>query len=134
LPAGFSIPHHVWRKREIENYLVSPDILLRHASGQESDDLVGRAQRARREEAMQGAIERITNALRTLGSDPWGPDLKVSEELLPQVFKAYFQSLAVPDRTNKSDFHILSSAMLPTEVDDEVRVVLDAMYGALRGT
>lgn len=133
LPAGFSIPHHVWLKREIENYLVTPDILLRHASGEEPDDLVGRARRARREEAMRDAIERIGNALRTLGSDPWGPELKVSEDLLPQVFKAYYQSLAVPDRTNKSDFHNLASAMLPEEVDDEVRVVLDAMYRALSG-
>ena len=82
---------------------------------------------------MRGAIESIGNALRTLGSDPWGPELKVSESLLPQVFKAYYQSLAVPDRTNKSDFHNLASAMLPEEVDDEVKVVLDAMYRALIG-
>ena len=83
---------------------------------------------------MREAIEKISGALRTLGSDPWGPELKVSQDLLPQVFKAYFQSLSVPDRTNKSDFHILASAMLPEEVDNEVRVVLDAMHRSLSGT
>jgi predicted ATPase len=131
MPPDFTIPHHVWSRREIECYLATPAVLLRHAEGEETDDLVGRAHRDRRRDAMQGAIDEIGGALRTLGEDPWGPDIKASERLLPPIFAAYFRRLRVPDRTNKSGFHILASAMLPDEIAPEVKSVLDEVHRTL---
>lgn len=130
-PSGFAIPHRLWRRREIENYLASPDILLRHAGGQEPDDLVGRALRSKRREAMQTAISEIEGALRKLGEDPWGRDITASERLLPSILRTYYQTLGVPDRSDKSDFHVLATAMLPGDVDPEIVEVLDAMHLAL---
>jgi ABC-type transport system involved in cytochrome c biogenesis ATPase subunit len=131
LPSNFPLKHHVWRKREIENYLTSRTTLLRYAGGQEADDLVGCAVRGRREDAMRRAIDEIEAALRTLDRNPWGPDLKVSEEFLPQVFRAYFRLLGVPDRTNKSDFHILAASARAEDIDPEVQIVLDKIHAAL---
>lgn len=131
VPPGFSLPHHVWSRREIENYLATPATLLRHAMGEEPDDLVGRAIREKRVDAMRHAIAEVEAALRTLGRDAWGPDLKASEDLLPPIFAAYYRALGVPDRTNKSDFHVLAAAMRPGDIDPEVTEVLDAMFSAL---
>lgn len=131
LPVGFAIPHRLWRRREIENYLASPAILLRHAAGEEPDDLVGQAWRSKRQEAMRTAIARIEGALRALGRDPWGADIKASEDLLPPILRTYYEVLGVPDRTNKSASHVLATAMEPGDFDPEIVEVLDAMHSAL---
>jgi hypothetical protein len=129
LPPSFTIPNIVWRKREIENYLCRQEILLRYAEGMEPDDLVGRAMRAARREKMQEAIQRVEDAIRVLGRDPWSNDEKVSDEFLPSVFKAYFKSLDIDDRLNKSSFHILAEFLYPAAVDPEIVKCLDLIAG-----
>lgn len=134
MPTDFNLPHHVWSKREIENYLAQPSVLLRYAEGEEGDDLVGRAVRARRAEAMDHAIARVVEGFRLTRRDAWSPDVKASEELLPAIFETYHEILGVPDKTDKSDFHVLAGVMLPDEIDPEIRGVLDAMQHALIGS
>jgi len=129
--SDFAIEHRLWSRREIENYLTMPAVLLRYAEGAEPDDLVGQANRESRREAMLGAIGDIEGALRTLGEDPWGPDIKASERVLPQIFAAYSRRLSLSDHTNKSDFHILASAMRADEIAPEVKSVLDALHRTL---
>ncbi len=130
LPAEFSIPHWTWRRREIENYLASPRTLRRYAVGDESEDLFGQA----RGEAMDTAVKRVEAALTELGRDPWGADIKASEDVLPPIFKRYYMELGVPDRTDKSDFHVLASAMQASDIDPEIVEALDALQAALAGT
>jgi ABC-type nitrate/sulfonate/bicarbonate transport system ATPase subunit len=120
LPAGFTIPNVVWRKREIENYLCRREILVRYAEGMEPDDLVGRALRATRRDAMESAIEKVEGAIRVLGRDPWSDDEKVSDEFLPRVFSFYFESLKMDNRMTKSNFHTLTDYIERDEIDDEV--------------
>jgi energy-coupling factor transporter ATP-binding protein EcfA2 len=120
LPLSFNIPSVVWKKREIENYLCRRDVLLRFAEGMEPDDLVGRALRATRREAMEEAIEMVADAIRVLGRDPWSNDEKVSDEFLPRVFKIYFDKLKNDDRLNKSGFHILAEFLHVEEIDEEL--------------
>ena len=124
-PPGFAIPSKQWKRREIENYLCSRPILMRYAEGMEPDDLVGRARKEQRKEAMNAAIDRVEAALRELGHDPWSPDYKVSDEFLPNVFKRYFEQLGTDDRLNKSSFHVLAGYIQKDEIDAEVVDVLN---------
>ena len=78
LPFGFAIPHKIWRKREIENYLCLREVLQRYAAGMEPDDLVGRAFRAMRREAMDEAIRRVEDAF-GFSVATRGPPMKKSQ-------------------------------------------------------
>jgi energy-coupling factor transporter ATP-binding protein EcfA2 len=125
LPANFPIPAKIWKRREIENYLCSRDVLVRYAKGMEPDDLVGRALQDQRAEAMNLAIDRVESAFRELGRDPWSPDEKVSDEFLPTVFKRYFERIGGDNRLDKSDFYVLADFIEPRAIDTEVVSALD---------
>lgn len=125
LPASFTIPNVVWRKREIENYLCRREVLLRYAEGMEPDDLVGRALKLKRRDAMANAIQRVENAIKVLGRDAWSDNEKVSDEFLPSVFKIYFDTLKMDDRLNKSNFHELAEFLSRDEIDAEIVKCLD---------
>jgi len=125
LPHGFNIPARQWKRREIENYVCSRDLLIRFAVGSEPDDLVGHALQGTRRDAMAFAIERVESALTELGRDPWSANFKVSDDFLPNVFKRYYEKLGTPQRLDKTDFHTLTDVLLPSEVDSEVVEVLD---------
>ncbi len=120
MPDGYSITTVQWKRREIENYLCSNAILMRYAEGIEKDDLVGMAQRGKRRDAMRNAIERVEAALRELGKDPWSPQTKVSDDVLPILFRRYFESLGIDDRMDKADFHVLADYVLKDEIDQEI--------------
>lgn len=127
VPPGFAMPYVMWRRREIDNYLCSPDILVRYARGMEPDDLVGRAFAAQRQEAMQQAIQEIEAALRVLRHEPWSEDTKVSEGLLSPIFERYFELLGLENRMQKSNFHRLADFVEPAEIDAEFVACLDKL-------
>jgi energy-coupling factor transporter ATP-binding protein EcfA2 len=130
VPSGFALPCVEWRRREIENYLCSREILLRYAEGMEPDDLIGRALRAERREKMVSAIAKIEGALKTLGKDPWSPDAKVSDEFFKPLFETYFASLGGDNRLNKSNYHELAEFIEPGEIDGDVIECLDKLVAA----
>jgi hypothetical protein len=125
MPVGFGIPTIQWERREIENYLCSSAVLLRYAEGMEIDDLVGLAQKNKRRDAMLSAIGEVEAALKVLDKDPWSPQTKVSDEVLPIVFKRYFSTLGIDDKLNKTDFHILADYVNKSEIDPEIEKALD---------
>lgn len=127
LPPDFAIQNRQWRRREIENYLSSRDLLLRFAGGMEPDDLVGRALKEQRAAAMGQALDEVEGALRVLGRNAWSHDTKVSEDFLPAVFAKFFEKLGADDRIAKSDFHVLTDFLEPQDIDDEVKQCLDAL-------
>ena len=130
VPSGFALPFVEWRRREIENYLCSREILLRYAGGTEPEDLVGKALRAERREKMTAAITKIEGALLTLGKDPWSPDAKVSDEFFKPLFETYFASLGGDNRLNKSNYHELADFIEPAEIDGDVIECLDKLVAA----
>ncbi len=120
-----------WRRREIENYICRKEVLLRFAQAEwESEDLPllsGLKPRAR--ELMEAAISEVEEALQKLGKpDPWGADLKVSDEFLAPVFRAYYQKMELPNRMNKSDYWELARFLEPEEIDGEVVKALDQIH------
>ncbi len=120
-----------WRQREIENYLSTREALEAYAAGTTEEDglpgMLGQAEGLDRLSAMQRAIDEIEGAQRTLGNDPWGPELKVSDEFLPQVFRRYFELRNLPSLMSKRDFHELARFAPEDAIDSEVGEKLDAI-------
>ncbi len=117
-----------WKQAEIENYLCFPETLLGYADQTEDapGPLFESSQRERQVEAMKQAISEVTGALRTLGRpDPFGPDLKVTDEFLDPVFKSYFSKLEIRNLMQKTDYHALTYLVPIQMIDPEVSQKLD---------
>jgi energy-coupling factor transporter ATP-binding protein EcfA2 len=126
-PVDPNLAHHMWRRREIENYLCQEATLLAWAEAQ------GRAQHgelfaASWRQAMDRAIGEIGAALAALGKpDPWSRDLKASEEFLDPLFRKFYEAVELPNLMRKTDYHTLAPYVSIAELDDEVREKLDAI-------
>ena len=131
LPNGFDLKYWMWEKREIENYLRLPEVLLRYASSGDKNDLLERAQVEANRQAMQQSIVEFSTAYKVLGRDPWSADEKVSDDVLPRIFQIYFEKLNLSNRMSKSDFHVLVDFIQPEEIEPEVIRALDSLVAAL---
>ncbi len=65
--------------------------------------------------------------MRLLGRDPWGGDIKASDDFLTPLFQRFFQILERPNDMNKTNFHVLAAFVPPEAIDDEIRRALDAI-------
>ena len=128
LQSAKGLTETMWRRREIENYFCMESVLLAYAKHDLPDDLFGRAESPRREQAMREAIAEVTGALQTLNKpDPWSPDLKATDEFFDPLFKKYFQKLGLPLQLRKSDYHILAGLVSKKALDAEITEKLDAI-------
>ena len=120
----------VWDRREIENYVCSPATLLAYARAGASEDAIGplfaMAEANDRTVAMGEAITEVEAAMETLGKgSPWSPNSKVSDDFLTPLFRAYFQSLNLPNLMNKKNFHELADYVPEEDIAPEVLEKLD---------
>ncbi|MBI4754600.1 MAG: AAA family ATPase [Betaproteobacteria bacterium] len=129
LHTGSQLVERMWAQREIENYLVTPASLCAVVQlGLREDDLIEQAERSRRLEIMNACIDELTKALSiTKRPDPWGPNIKVTDEFLDPLFSNYFQKLGTPQQIFKRDYHSLADAIPLAEIPSEVSEVLDAI-------
>lgn len=128
LQTGSQLTERMWSRREIENYLVTPASLRAFVQIGLGDDLVSQAERMTRLETLDVCQTELINALRlTTEHDPWGPDIKVTDEFLDRLFKLYYERLGTPQQTFKRDYHGLADGIPIEEIDPEVGVVLDAI-------
>ncbi len=117
-----------WSRREIENYLGYPESLLAFANLLEDDPgpLLESSLRDRQREAMQKAIDEVSAALRLLRrADPFGADVKASDDFLDPVFERYFENLGLPNLMRKTDYHVLARLVPWERVDPEIAAKLD---------
>lgn len=117
-----------WRRREIENYLCYPETLLTYAEHVDSTagPLFVQDLRDRQRGAMQQSIEQVSAALRVLGQpDPFGPEIKASDDFLAPVFQSYFEKLGLRNLIQKTDYHTLARYVPIERVDPEVVAKLD---------
>lgn len=123
-----NLGQHMWRRREIENYLCQRDVLLAFAHSL-AETRSGALFATSAREAMSNAIDEVESALGTLGRpDPFGPDCKVSDEFLDPVFRKFFASLGLPEATmRKTDYHTLAPYLERSAIDPEVTEMLDAI-------
>ncbi len=128
LPSDPNLVQYMWSKKEIENYLCTKDVLLRWAESkteQESGPLFSKQS----VDLLNSIINEIENALQTLGKpSPWSGDLKVTDEFLDRLFENFFRKQSLPNLMPKTNYHILADYILPHEIDDEVKSVLDMIY------
>lgn len=119
---------HCWRRREIENYFTSRDVLLAWArqagTEREGGPLFGEAWA----QAMSDAVDEIETALTTLGESPWSGDVKVTDRFLDPLFANFFERLNLPTLLRKTNYHELARFVAPDQLDDEVRTVLDGIH------
>jgi hypothetical protein len=59
--------------------------------------------------------------------DPWGPDIKVTDEFLDPLFENYYRRLGTPQQTYKRDYHALADAIALAQIDPEVIQMLEAI-------
>ncbi|HYL74939.1 MAG TPA: hypothetical protein VEU96_12085 [Bryobacteraceae bacterium] len=117
-----------WRQREIENYLCYPETLLAYAGDidGEAGPLFESALRDRQRGAMQSAMGEVAAALRVLGRpDPFGPDVKASDDFLAPVFQSYFEKLGLPNLLQKTDYYVLAQFVPREQIDPEIATKLD---------
>jgi hypothetical protein len=136
------LPMLAWQKREIENYIGTPQALLAFAAADgrldlaapEARDLVEQAEVPRRIDAMRAAIAATEQALLQLGKpSPWGGDLKLSDEFLEPLFASCRQALGLPEALmRKKRFHVLADFIPLEQIDAEVVAKLDAILAVAR--
>ncbi len=124
-----------WSKKEIENYLlpnneiffriINDELLL---EGLNEGDLFYETEKEKRIAAMNEALQQIENAHRILGKDPYGGDLKVSDEFINKVFEKYGEIRNVSPPLRKGKYYKLVKYLKNEEVDKEIFEVLDLIY------
>ena len=124
--------HLVWHRREIENYLCTRTTLETYARASamaaEPRPLLAPLEVDGRLTAMDEAIGEVSRALETLGKgSPWENDLKVSDEFLTPLFKAYFERIGIPNLMSKKNFYELADYVPEAEIDPEIGEKLDAI-------
>ena len=129
LHTGSQLGERMWRRREIENYLVTPESLRQFVQSDLSDDdLFAKAERERRLETLDTCVAELVAALAVARKpNPWGPDFKVTDDFLDPLFENYFQRLGTPQQIFKRDYHGLADAIALDQVDQEVHEVLDEL-------
>lgn len=128
LPTGSPLVEIMWRRRELENYLCLKEVLLAYARHDQSDDLFGQAEVAKREQAMNESINEIEKALKTLGKvDPWSEDVKATDDFLDPLFNKYFDKLGIDNLLLKSDYYILAELVPVEKIDAEISEKLNAI-------
>ena len=121
------LTERAWEQREIENYLVTPESLKAFVvRGLRDDDLIEQAERAHRLAILKGCVLELVSALGLTGKpDPWGGDIKVTDDFLDPLFKLFYDRLGTPQQTFKRDYQGLADAIPLNELSNEVTKKLD---------
>lgn len=128
-----SLTEMMWRRREIENYFCSEEVLLAYAGHDLPNDLFGHAEKQQRLQAMREAIAEVSEALKTLTKpDPWSFDIKVTDEFLEPLFKKFFEKRSLPLQLRKSEYHILAGLVPKSKLDNEITEKLDAIVAVAK--
>lgn len=120
---------HVWKRREIENYIVfNKQLLIDWARNEGAKHLGGYLFSQHCISIMEESITEIEKARETLGQEsPWSSDTKVSTEFLDPLFDLFFKKLNLSNLMQKSNYHTLVQYVPADQIDPEVTEVLDAI-------
>lgn len=126
-----------WGRREIENYICSPLVLLAWAEAEgrqlSPGPLFEQEEIRKRREVMQQSIEELVP--RIAQNDPrdtWWSTVKASDEFLDRLFERYYDRLRLPNLMRKTDYHQLAQFARPGDLDDEIRAKLDQIVEIAR--
>jgi len=124
-----------WSRREIENYLVTPQVLDRFARRDQPDDLFGRAEAGRRADLMRQCVAELENALRVTNKPPpWSPDIKVTDDFLDPLFKNFYERIGLKQLLFKRNYHELAKLIEPSELARDIRAEIEEKLDAIVAT
>lgn len=120
----------MWKKREIENYICYPEILLKYAEAMVEENVAGplfaKPESEKRKEIMQQCINDLVPPVALKNKeDRWWNDTKATNEFLDRLFEEYFKKLELPNLLPKANYHILARLVAKDLVDEEVKEKLD---------
>ena len=128
LKSGFLTPPglegHIWKQREIENYLCHKEMLMawaeKEGEQQTAGPLFAYPWRSVMEETM-AELERSSKA------SPWSPHTKASDDFLDPLFDSFFKKLGLENLMRKTNYHTLVQYVPTDQIDPEVSEVLDGI-------
>lgn len=124
LPPDNYLSQYMWERREIENYLCKPEILISWARDT-GTKLNGPLFAQQWELGMRESITEVEQALSILGKDsPWGPNLKVTDEFLDPLFEKFFKKMNLLNLMRKTDYHTLAQFVTKQDIEQEIIDVL----------
>jgi len=103
-----------WQRREIENYIAIPEVLLAYAG--DNRDVMNNLLTRR---LSLDALENV--------EDVWWHETKISD-FLDRLFKDYFAELDSPNLIYKTNYHRLADYLTPEQIHPEIIEKLDAIY------
>lgn len=123
-PTG-ALTEVMWRRRELENYLCQPEVLLAWAADAGAAGQ-GPLFAGHWRTIMQEEIDKLTAALQVARRpSPWSEDIKASDEFLDPLFANFYQRLGLPNLMRKTDYHVLAGFVPVEALDPEIGQVLD---------
>jgi hypothetical protein len=129
LHTGSQLVERMWSRREIENYVVTRESLKAFVqAGLRADDLIERAEKEARAGVLDSCLAEVEQALRiTNKADPWGSEIKVTDEFLDPLFKLFYERLGIPQQVFKRDYHGLADSIPVQEIAPEIGSMLDEL-------
>jgi hypothetical protein len=122
------LQHLMWRAREIENYMCTKKTLLSFVEYLATDregTLFGSAWNT----LMEQTIDEIETALRALNKpDPWGDEIKATDDFLDPLFTKFYGSLGIENLTRKSSYYQLALFVAADDIDIDIQHKLDAIH------
>jgi hypothetical protein len=131
----------MWNRREIENYLLVPEAILRFCQQElqrlyhhpEEDQgqltiweaVISDQLSAARELLHRFVLPDVSD--RPLEDGPFAVGTKVSDVVLEPFFRAFYSQIGEYNTMPKTKFYRLAAGMLPEEIHTEVRSKLDAI-------
>ncbi len=120
----------MWQRREIENYLCFPEVLLAFSDSlvvsTTPGELFHDPARQRYRNVMSKCLGELVPpvALKDRGHR-WWHETKMSEDFLDGLFDTYFRELGLPNLIRKTDYHQLARFVPSTLILPEVAEALD---------
>jgi predicted ATPase len=128
---GGGIQMAMWQRRELENYIVTPDVLRAFAVAGLGDNLFDHAEREKRAALMDRLLtERIPPIALNNPDHSWWLNTKMTDDFLDELFQVFFQALELPNLFRKSDYHQLAQFLPPAAIAAEIRNRLDSIVEA----
>jgi energy-coupling factor transporter ATP-binding protein EcfA2 len=124
LPPGDGLVYQSWRRREIENYLCAPNVLISFAGSEIPGGLFVKPRKELMERLIADRVPRI--ALRD-PNDPYWSNVKATDDFLDLLFAEYYKQQGLPNLMRKTDYYELARHMERVDIVPEVVEKLDAI-------
>lgn len=120
----------IWKRRELENYFATPDVLIRYAK---KDAEQGTLFSNQNEEYMRESLQKLIPPLMLENlKDEWWFQSKASETILEPVLKYYFDKIGEKRELFGRNYFELISFLKPEEIDMEITEKLDLIYEVIK--